>query len=136
MAAQRLIWRFSSLPIAKAEHRPPLTTSLNPTLRKEMSTPFKSAAAASTANSTQITRKLPILLFDVLDTIVRDPFYDDVPAFFGYSFPFFLSFFLSILDVLLKFVVIPCPKPIMPLFFFQLFWVITHSGCILFSECL
>nr|DAD25392.1 TPA_asm: hypothetical protein HUJ06_026856 [Nelumbo nucifera] len=27
-------------------------------------------------------RKLPILLFDVMDTIVRDPFYQDVPAFF------------------------------------------------------
>lgn len=28
-------------------------------------------------------RKLPVLLFDVMDTIVRDPFYHDVPAFFG-----------------------------------------------------
>ncbi|KAF3788585.1 hypothetical protein EJ110_NYTH19048 [Nymphaea thermarum] len=28
-------------------------------------------------------KKLPILLFDVMDTIVRDPFYEDVPAFFG-----------------------------------------------------
>lgn len=27
-------------------------------------------------------RKLPVLLFDVMDTIVRDPFYHDVPAFF------------------------------------------------------
>ncbi|XP_068667252.1 flavin mononucleotide hydrolase 1, chloroplatic-like [Aristolochia californica] len=31
------------------------------------------------------TRKLPILLFDVMDTLVRDPFYQDVPAFFGMS---------------------------------------------------
>ncbi|KAJ1443546.1 HAD-like superfamily [Sesbania bispinosa] len=30
-------------------------------------------------------RKLPILLFDVMDTLVRDPFYQDVPAFFGMS---------------------------------------------------
>ncbi|XAR71160.1 Soluble epoxide hydrolase [Bertholletia excelsa] len=30
-------------------------------------------------------RKLPVLLFDVMDTIVRDPFYQDVPAFFGMS---------------------------------------------------
>nr|ADE77071.1 unknown [Picea sitchensis] len=30
-------------------------------------------------------RKLPILLFDVMDTIVRDPFYEDVPFFFGLS---------------------------------------------------
>ncbi|KAI9078403.1 hypothetical protein K1719_039622 [Acacia pycnantha] len=27
--------------------------------------------------------KLPILLFDIMDTVVRDPFYHDVPAFFG-----------------------------------------------------
>ncbi|KFK42385.1 hypothetical protein AALP_AA2G249200 [Arabis alpina] len=27
-------------------------------------------------------RKLPILLFDIMDTIVRDPFYHDVPSFF------------------------------------------------------
>lgn len=31
------------------------------------------------------SRKLPILLFDIMDTIVRDPFYHDVPAFFGMS---------------------------------------------------
>ncbi|XP_057539824.1 flavin mononucleotide hydrolase 1, chloroplatic-like isoform X2 [Amaranthus tricolor] len=30
-------------------------------------------------------RRLPILLFDVMDTIVRDPFYHDIPAFFGMS---------------------------------------------------
>ncbi|KAF4350245.1 flavin mononucleotide hydrolase 1, chloroplatic-like [Cannabis sativa] len=30
-------------------------------------------------------RKLPILLFDIMDTIVRDPFYHDVPAFFRMS---------------------------------------------------
>ncbi|KAJ0973056.1 hypothetical protein J5N97_021015 [Dioscorea zingiberensis] len=30
-------------------------------------------------------RKLPILLFDVMDTLVRDPFYEDVPAFFKVS---------------------------------------------------
>ncbi|KAF5185032.1 Flavin mononucleotide hydrolase 1, chloroplatic [Thalictrum thalictroides] len=30
-------------------------------------------------------KKLPILLFDVMDTIVRDPFYQDVPAFFRMS---------------------------------------------------
>ncbi|KAJ6720963.1 ALPHA-D-GLUCOSE 1-PHOSPHATE PHOSPHATASE [Salix viminalis] len=31
-------------------------------------------------------RKLPILLFDIMDTIVRDPFYHDVAPFFGMSF--------------------------------------------------
>lgn len=29
--------------------------------------------------------KRPVLLFDVMGTIVRDPFYEDVPAFFGIS---------------------------------------------------
>ncbi|KAI4350154.1 hypothetical protein L6164_010663 [Bauhinia variegata] len=33
-----------------------------------------------------VERKLPILLFDIMDTIVRDPFYQDIPAFFGMSF--------------------------------------------------
>nr|XP_028957368.1 flavin mononucleotide hydrolase 1, chloroplatic-like isoform X3 [Malus domestica] len=32
------------------------------------------------------TRNLPIILFDIMDTVVRDPFYRDVPAFFGMSF--------------------------------------------------
>lgn len=31
-------------------------------------------------------RKLPILLFDIMDTVVRDPFYHDVAPFFGMSF--------------------------------------------------
>ncbi|XP_047167644.1 flavin mononucleotide hydrolase 1, chloroplatic [Vigna umbellata] len=30
-------------------------------------------------------RKLPVMLFDIMDTLVRDPFYQDVPAFFGMS---------------------------------------------------
>ncbi|KAG5237089.1 haloacid dehalogenase hydrolase family protein [Salix suchowensis] len=34
----------------------------------------------------QNNRKLPILLFDIMDTIVRDPFYHDVAPFFGMSF--------------------------------------------------
>ncbi|XVE62221.1 hypothetical protein DITRI_Ditri06bG0100900 [Diplodiscus trichospermus] len=36
-------------------------------------------------NNETTTRKLPILLFDIMDTIVRDPFYHDIPAFFGMS---------------------------------------------------
>ncbi|KAL0921268.1 hypothetical protein M5K25_008325 [Dendrobium thyrsiflorum] len=35
--------------------------------------------------STMEKRKLPVLLFDVMDTIVRDPFYYDIPAFFKMS---------------------------------------------------
>lgn len=45
-------------------------------------------AATTTSNISNThtsRRKLPILLFDVMDTIVRDPFYQDVPAFFRMS---------------------------------------------------
>ncbi|XP_074272416.1 flavin mononucleotide hydrolase 1, chloroplatic-like [Silene latifolia] len=34
-------------------------------------------------STTNVNRKLPVLLFDVMDTIVRDPFYQDIPQFFG-----------------------------------------------------
>lgn len=40
---------------------------------------------ASLSGKENEKRKLPILLFDIMDTIVRDPFYHDVPAFFGMS---------------------------------------------------
>ncbi|KAH9670883.1 Flavin mononucleotide hydrolase 1 chloroplatic [Citrus sinensis] len=42
-------------------------------------------AMASLSGKENEKRKLPILLFDIMDTIVRDPFYHDVPAFFGMS---------------------------------------------------
>ncbi|KAA8538920.1 hypothetical protein F0562_025612 [Nyssa sinensis] len=54
----------------------------------------KTSSVASTSSTVTITnsdnsnnrrRRLPILLFDVMDTIVRDPFYQDVPAFFRMS---------------------------------------------------
>lgn len=43
-----------------------------------------SCCVSSSASTMVAKRKLPILLFDVMDTIVRDPFYHDVPAFFRY----------------------------------------------------
>lgn len=48
--------------------------------RSKMSLNLNTNASSGTTN-----RKLPILLFDIMDTIVRDPFYQDVPAFFGMS---------------------------------------------------
>ncbi|KAG1331321.1 putative Haloacid dehalogenase-like hydrolase superfamily protein isoform 2 [Cocos nucifera] len=42
------------------------------------------AAHCSTSGLTE-ERKLPVLLFDIMDTIVRDPFYHDVPSFFRMS---------------------------------------------------
>ncbi|KAI3757047.1 hypothetical protein L6452_04580 [Arctium lappa] len=51
------------------------------------SSPTKmSLHVTATASASAITkRKLPVLLFDVMDTIVRDPFNHDIPAFFGMS---------------------------------------------------
>jgi hypothetical protein len=46
------------------------------------------ASSSSSPISTSQQRRLPILLFDVMDTIVRDPFYHHIPAFFE-----FVSFF-------------------------------------------
>ncbi|KAM7273555.1 hypothetical protein ACFE04_028219 [Oxalis oulophora] len=47
---------------------------------------FTPMAFNNTNNKLITNRKLPILLFDVMDTLVRDPFYQDVPPFFGMSF--------------------------------------------------
>ena len=30
-------------------------------------------------------KRPPVLLLDVMGTLVRDPFYEDIPAFFGYA---------------------------------------------------
>ncbi|CAN1132175.1 Flavin mononucleotide hydrolase 1, chloroplatic [Linum perenne] len=46
--------------------------------------PSISAASMSSA-ADRSDRKLPVLLFDIMDTVVRDPFYEDVPSFFGMS---------------------------------------------------
>ncbi|XP_016476825.2 flavin mononucleotide hydrolase 1, chloroplatic-like [Nicotiana tabacum] len=45
---------------------------------------FSNNISCSAISSVSVSgqRKLPILLFDVMDTIVRDPFYHDIPAFF------------------------------------------------------
>nr|CAD1819965.1 unnamed protein product [Ananas comosus var. bracteatus] len=42
-------------------------------------------AAPPSTQQRRSSRKLPVLLFDVMDTIVRDPFYHDIPAFFKMS---------------------------------------------------
>ncbi|XP_057839868.2 flavin mononucleotide hydrolase 1, chloroplatic isoform X2 [Cryptomeria japonica] len=52
----------------------------------QLSSSHKSTCS-STLTETKMSkeRKLPIFLFDIMDTIVRDPFYEDIPAFFGLS---------------------------------------------------
>ncbi|GMG99905.1 hypothetical protein Nepgr_001745 [Nepenthes gracilis] len=42
------------------------------------------SSSAGHSDARKGARKLPVLLFDVMDTIVQDPLYKDIPAFFGY----------------------------------------------------
>ncbi|KAJ0644799.1 putative HAD superfamily, haloacid dehalogenase-like hydrolase [Helianthus annuus] len=49
------------------------------------SSPKLSTTKMSASVSAITQRKLPVLLFDIMDTIVRDPFYHDIPAFFRMS---------------------------------------------------
>jgi len=46
---------------------------------------MSSSSAAAPAEAAAQPRKLPVLLFDVMDTLVRDPFYHHIPAFFQFS---------------------------------------------------
>ncbi|CAL5404018.1 unnamed protein product [Camellia sinensis] len=60
--------------------------SLKPSSSSSSSSLSSSSAKMALNNfNKNRTRKLPVLLFDVMDTIVRDPFYHDVPAFFRMS---------------------------------------------------
>ncbi|KAF8765343.1 hypothetical protein HU200_008721 [Digitaria exilis] len=52
-----------------------------------MSSSFVAAPASAWADATGRPRKLPVLLFDVMDTLVRDPFYHHIPAFFQFRTP-------------------------------------------------
>lgn len=54
-------------------------------LKPSLSHSITSMALTNNNNTNTNERKLPILLFDIMDTLVRDPFYQDVPAFFGMS---------------------------------------------------
>ncbi|CAJ2645550.1 unnamed protein product [Trifolium pratense] len=67
----------SSFPIHKTLRTP---IHLKPPLSNSI-TNMSSSFPQNTTN-----RKLPILLFDIMDTIVRDPFYKDIPAFFQMAF--------------------------------------------------
>ncbi|XP_038889795.1 flavin mononucleotide hydrolase 1, chloroplatic [Benincasa hispida] len=49
---------------------------------KLFSSSLSMATGCSSDGADKTSRKLPVLLFDIMDTLVRDPFYDDVPAFF------------------------------------------------------
>lgn len=94
MAVHRLVWRFSSfpMPVVKVDQRPPVTASMYSTVEKEM---LLSNKSITTPADDSRVRKLPILLFDIMDTVVRDPFYHDIPAFFGYYYSFGLFYHFS-----------------------------------------
>ncbi|XP_022149951.1 LOW QUALITY PROTEIN: flavin mononucleotide hydrolase 1, chloroplatic [Momordica charantia] len=53
--------------------------------RKVFSSSLSVATGRSSDSGSKSTGKLPVLLFDIMGTVVRDPFYDDVPAFFRMS---------------------------------------------------
>ncbi|XP_074582802.1 flavin mononucleotide hydrolase 1, chloroplatic isoform X2 [Curcuma longa] len=64
--------------------RPPSIAPI-PKATRVMAAPGSSATALSSVSGSRQNRKLPILLFDVMDTLVRDPFYEDIPVFFQMS---------------------------------------------------
>ncbi|KAH1113862.1 hypothetical protein J1N35_007240 [Gossypium stocksii] len=72
--------------MAQLVRAPPPATSLcfHPKLFSQVPRTRMAVNPTNTSPSFN-SRKLPILLFDIMDTIVRDPFYHDVPAFFGMS---------------------------------------------------
>ncbi|XP_052174205.1 O-fucosyltransferase 1-like isoform X15 [Diospyros lotus] len=70
-----VMWRPASSAMSSIVLRPPL-----PAKSVKMALNTNIIISNPTKNE---NRKLPILLFDVMDTIVRDPFYQDVPAFFS-----------------------------------------------------
>uniref|UniRef100_A0A0E0F4Y2 Uncharacterized protein n=1 Tax=Oryza meridionalis TaxID=40149 RepID=A0A0E0F4Y2_9ORYZ len=68
----------------------PKPTALRPPCMASTSAAAPAAASAAatataTAEASRPPRKLPVLLFDVMDTVVRDPFYHHIPAFFQMS---------------------------------------------------
>ncbi|RCV38009.1 hypothetical protein SETIT_8G107900v2 [Setaria italica] len=65
----------------------PASSSLRPPLPAMSASPSAAAAPAAVAGSEAAARprKLPVLLFDVMDTLVRDPYYHQIPAFFKMS---------------------------------------------------
>jgi hypothetical protein len=49
-----------------------------------MSSSSTAASVSAGSEAAAGPRKLPVLLFDVMDTLVRDPFYHHIPAFFQF----------------------------------------------------
>ncbi|KAM3311240.1 hypothetical protein ACQJBY_031732 [Aegilops geniculata] len=61
------------------------TSSLRlPAMSSSAPAPAPAATAAAEPEASR-PRKTPVLLFDVMDTVVRDPFYHHIPSFFQMS---------------------------------------------------
>lgn len=72
--------------------RPPSIAPI-PKATRAMAAAASSTTALNSVSGLRQHRKLPILLFDVMDTLVRDPFYEDIPAFFQFDFLSLIFFF-------------------------------------------
>uniref|UniRef100_A0A1D1Y1J1 Phosphoglycolate phosphatase n=1 Tax=Anthurium amnicola TaxID=1678845 RepID=A0A1D1Y1J1_9ARAE len=62
---------------------PSPVASVSPPKRRNPTLAAMARNPSAYPSSTRDGRRLPVLLFDIMDTVVRDPFYEDVPTFFG-----------------------------------------------------
>ncbi|KAL5538524.1 hypothetical protein UlMin_046095 [Ulmus minor] len=77
---------FLRIPTIHFPLKPTLLPSSSARLALNSPNTNKASFPDTTSTSNEFNaRKLPILLFDVMGTIVRDPFYEDVPLFFRMS---------------------------------------------------
>lgn len=65
--------------------RPPPAVAFPSPLKRNSRPAAMAGAPSACSSSPPGGRKLPVLLFDIMDTVVRDPFYEDVPAFFRFA---------------------------------------------------
>ncbi|XP_021890926.1 flavin mononucleotide hydrolase 1, chloroplatic [Carica papaya] len=73
---------LSSRLLAFSFYRPKMLLNSNNGHCNYKISPKVSFGAGELSSKKNNGRNLPILLFDIMDTVVRDPFYEDVPAFF------------------------------------------------------
>lgn len=85
MAILTLKWKPSSVIPPTIRIRNSLHPSNSSSLPRYVKMALNNHIDGSSSNSVRRSQRLPVLLFDVMDTIVRDPFYHDIPSFFGMS---------------------------------------------------
>uniref|UniRef100_A0A7N0VIR7 Uncharacterized protein n=1 Tax=Kalanchoe fedtschenkoi TaxID=63787 RepID=A0A7N0VIR7_KALFE len=72
-----------SFPVNCFENLAKMTSEI-PTQKRNLGSAINFSSSSSSSGSNK-RMKIPVLLFDIMDTLVRDPFYEDVPAFFRMS---------------------------------------------------